>query len=546
MAAVRLSPKRALAYLGSRLCFVDESSVMYCFGSAARITHLLPDKGDGDGAYLWEENEWAGISAVASNWRSGRVAVCPGGRVNPPIHLYTYPDKVLRCTLQGGTGLRFVDAAFCRDGSRLAAFGNKNDYLLTVWRIAPTSGSEGDLDCPRLVEAELPADMSFISFNPSNADQLCTGGPGGLLFWRIRNLVDGWVISSIEAQPIAARASSAVDESTAVAVASAGEAKADDAAAAAADEVLELEKVVSTGDGRHERFTCHCWGLDDVLWAANELGHVVCYAAATGTILREVPLGDGRPPDFHVVGLVVTLTHLIAVGSDGYVQWLAVSPSADDGVAVAFSMALRDERGQLCAAAAVACSPMFDKLVVGCANGCLHTVAVDRERHEAEPGLAPAAGGSAMLKSFHRGRVTALTSVRASGGAPGMEGYAGLVVTGGEDGAVRLWSADRGKPCGVHRFSLWAAGDAAAAGGKPGAAAAAAVAELTVPVTALAAAPGLPLLAAGLCNGALHLLFVQHSSPYDVNVISIWRRRVYHGSVSLLAFHPTLPLLAVA
>lgn len=44
MSGISLSPKRALAYPGTRLAFVDESSVAYCFGSAVRITHLLPDK----------------------------------------------------------------------------------------------------------------------------------------------------------------------------------------------------------------------------------------------------------------------------------------------------------------------------------------------------------------------------------------------------------------------------------------------------------------------------------------------------------------------
>lgn len=44
MSSISLLPKRALAYPGTRLTFVDESSVGYCFGSAVRITHLLPDK----------------------------------------------------------------------------------------------------------------------------------------------------------------------------------------------------------------------------------------------------------------------------------------------------------------------------------------------------------------------------------------------------------------------------------------------------------------------------------------------------------------------
>lgn len=44
MASISLSPSRALAYPGTRLTFVDESSVAYCFGTTVRITHLLPDK----------------------------------------------------------------------------------------------------------------------------------------------------------------------------------------------------------------------------------------------------------------------------------------------------------------------------------------------------------------------------------------------------------------------------------------------------------------------------------------------------------------------
>lgn len=44
MPGINLSPRRALAYPSTRLTFVDESSFAYCFGSAVRITHILPDK----------------------------------------------------------------------------------------------------------------------------------------------------------------------------------------------------------------------------------------------------------------------------------------------------------------------------------------------------------------------------------------------------------------------------------------------------------------------------------------------------------------------
>lgn len=47
----------------------------------------------------------------------------------------------------------------------------------------------------QVVEAVLPGDMSFLSFNPADADQLCIGGVSGLYFWRVDNLVDNWVRS---------------------------------------------------------------------------------------------------------------------------------------------------------------------------------------------------------------------------------------------------------------------------------------------------------------------------------------------------------------
>lgn len=56
MATMRLAPRHALSYPGTRLNFLDESSVAYCFGSAVRITHLLPDKVPSDTLYTSRMN----------------------------------------------------------------------------------------------------------------------------------------------------------------------------------------------------------------------------------------------------------------------------------------------------------------------------------------------------------------------------------------------------------------------------------------------------------------------------------------------------------
>lgn len=50
---------------------------------------------------------------------------------------------------------------------------------------------------------------------------------------------------------------------------------ADAAGAVAAAEMVQLESLVTMGDGKHDVFTCHCWGLESTLWAANEPGQLV-------------------------------------------------------------------------------------------------------------------------------------------------------------------------------------------------------------------------------------------------------------------------------
>lgn len=50
---------------------------------------------------------------------------------------------------------------------------------------------------------------------------------------------------------------------------------ADAAGAVAAAEIVQLESLVTMGDGKHDAFTCHCWGLEGTLWAVNEPGQLV-------------------------------------------------------------------------------------------------------------------------------------------------------------------------------------------------------------------------------------------------------------------------------
>lgn len=61
---------------------------------------------------------------------------------------------------------------------------------------------------------------------------------------------------------------------------------ADAAGAVAAAEIVQLESLVTMGDGKHDVFTCHCWGLEGTLWAANEPGQLVRMRKRRSTHLR--------------------------------------------------------------------------------------------------------------------------------------------------------------------------------------------------------------------------------------------------------------------
>lgn len=61
----------------------------------------------------------------------------------------------LRGTLLGGTDLRYTDVAFSRDGARVAAFGNRTDYLATVWNLKKESPDGEELTGEK-VRASLP------------------------------------------------------------------------------------------------------------------------------------------------------------------------------------------------------------------------------------------------------------------------------------------------------------------------------------------------------------------------------------------------------
>jgi hypothetical protein len=236
--------------------------------------------------------------------------------------------------------------------------------------------------------------------------------------------------------------------------------------------------------------------VQDTLWTANEAGQLICYDALTGLPRTVVPLASeaAAKAGWRAVGLTLTKTHILVTGSDGTVRWLslpgllALCDAADAAAAAAAAAAAtstaaageqlsaaavdstaadlallceltacvtNSSTGARCPAAAAACSPLYDKLVVGSADGHLHSVMMDPARHDPAPtaagstvgaaltAAAPGSGGGvSTLRAFHAGRCVAAAGLRPLALEAG-EGAKGVLCCAGEDGVVRLYSTNR-------------------------------------------------------------------------------------------------------
>lgn len=99
----------------------------------------------------------------------------------------------------------------------------------------------------------------------------------------------------------------------------------------------------------------------------------------------------------------------------------------------------------------------------------------------------------------------------------------------GEDGSIRAWIADRGKLCGTQTFSAFSTVeelDEAIEGGRRASLddrldtlegseeTAKKKGDISISVCALASCRAQPLVAVGLCHGAVHIVFVKEVNSF--------------------------------
>jgi hypothetical protein len=183
--SVSLAVRRPTGYGGTALRFVDEKRAVYVHGAGAVVLDV--STGDVD---FFVCGGARGVSCVAASPNTGTLAVAKRER-NPCIQVYQYPTKRLKASLRGGTDLEFVDMAFSRDGTQLAAIAALTDYKFTIWNV-----EDGSV----VVQAKLPQSCVGVAFDPSSTADLATWGKHGVYFWKVKAVMGERELTSIKGE----------------------------------------------------------------------------------------------------------------------------------------------------------------------------------------------------------------------------------------------------------------------------------------------------------------------------------------------------------
>ncbi|KAK2888569.1 cilia- and flagella-associated protein 44 [Channa argus] len=101
----------------------------------------------------------------------------------PNIIVYKYPSLQLYCILRGGTEEAYSFVDFNRDGSLLASMGSAPDYMLMLWNWRQ---EEVVLSCKAISQ-----DVYRVSFSPNNPWVLTSCGSGHIKFWKMASTFTG-------------------------------------------------------------------------------------------------------------------------------------------------------------------------------------------------------------------------------------------------------------------------------------------------------------------------------------------------------------------
>ncbi|KAM4720112.1 cilia- and flagella-associated protein 44 isoform 2-T2 [Anableps anableps] len=167
----------------SNLRLLEETMLMFVAGNLVVLLDI-PTKQQ---RYL-RSCSGEGIGAIAVHPARGFFTVAEKGN-HPNIIIYEYPSLRPYRILRGGTEREFSFVDFNLDGSLLASVGGPPDYMLTVWNWAQ---EEVMLSCKAVSQ-----DVYRVSFSPHISGLLTSSGSGHIKFWKMATTFTGLKLQGV-------------------------------------------------------------------------------------------------------------------------------------------------------------------------------------------------------------------------------------------------------------------------------------------------------------------------------------------------------------
>lgn len=560
------------------------------------------------------------LTAFDCNWRTRVIAVA-AREPRADIVLYSFPDKKPRgrlsslSTAGGAPAFEYSHVKFSRCGRRLVslspaltpednASGSSSarlgNALASPSKSKAATASNEDASPPDaavVVDPELPKprqtlciwdtdqlaplagcergvvdiDATFVSFDPSNADQLVIGGDDGLQIWKVYPLERG--ASILRALPVKPLATSPLPST-------------------ADSEELEEKRV---------QFVCHAWKPQGRVLVANRAGELILVDAGAAAVEKQLPLAM-RADRCVIAGVVATAETIVMLYADGAIVWLSDSgdellqtaalPGVGGRVGVPSApgllpMAAVDdtnnshEASQMASfVTAVAPAPSYSKAFVETRDGQIFEVktSVQQDDEDEDGGVgdamqsSPTALGDSLLvtpwSKAPTGAVCATAALTPFGGT--LVGGDALLATGGVSGDLALWSLVTCRLVAMTDvaalFSTSLLDKDANAGASTGSSAGNSGAMAPIVITALAARAADPILVIGDSAGRLRALcvakvigggnsnndslssIVDTGSSGAVELLPLHSVQLAGASapIDTLELHPTQPVLLAA
>ena len=297
--AWRATTDCALGSSGPQQVFQDSNTVVTVVGQQLKFAPCGA-LGDPGVTKLLAGSSQHGIGLVATCPKTSQFAYVER-QLKPRIVLCSYPGLQQLFTLDEAAEVEVVALAFSRDGTRLLSVSGAPDLRLSVW----------DLKSMTLIcDEKVPAMCSVASFNPRSSAAICLQAPGSLQLWALKQSYKHFSLVATEVRPYPLCPLGRSSPSRPPPPADAARCR----RPAQVQPPRESTVVGSWG--------CHCWGIEDEIFAGTDTGAVVLASATAESTLA-------LAADTAVSGLVAEAAHLIVACRDGSLTWCAAPPRPD-------------------------------------------------------------------------------------------------------------------------------------------------------------------------------------------------------------------------